>query len=151
MFKIFFLFYYTFFISGKLQAASFFQKICPVAFLLFCCQKHHLRIISRFCIFLFTFREGIDKAECAEVELCVISIQAPAERTTEQQLQPGRLLQISILAPAKGAARLARSTDHTAPDFNPCSREGSDRHGDRREAAVADFNPHSREGSDAYP
>ena len=55
---------------------------------------------------------------------------------------------ISIHAPARGATTLGYSFRCYRSDFNPRSREGSDRFADISTFGPSNFNPRSREGSD---
>ena len=55
---------------------------------------------------------------------------------------------ISIHAPVKGATGKPLDRVPVSQNFNPRSREGSDRAGPLIYVAVRDFNPRSREGSD---
>ena len=55
---------------------------------------------------------------------------------------------ISIHAPVKGATDRGLHFQTASVDFNPRSREGSDRTGATAVPILADFNPRSREGSD---
>ncbi len=102
-----------------------------------------------------------------------ISIHAPARGATDGDATPSPLLIISIHAPARGATRSmtkSRSSvrfQSTLPrgerqagrdperggsrDFNPRSREGSDRPGYGSRGSPPNFNPRSREGSDHKP
>ena len=57
-----------------------------------------------------------------------ISIHAPAKGATSTQKRWKTSRKISIHAPAKGATAAALATHTCRPDFNPRSREGSDRH-----------------------
>ena len=56
---------------------------------------------------------------------------------------------ISIHAPAKGATNAVLQKVISFADFNPRSREGSDRGSRRSLQLLVYFNPRSREGSDA--
>ena len=58
-------------------------------------------------------------------------------------------LVISIHAPAKGATDNTIDTLDLQVNFNPRSREGSDRNQFGRNRICHDFNPRSREGSDS--
>ena len=57
---------------------------------------------------------------------------------------------ISIHAPARGATWLWALDNADQDDFNPRSREGSDKIGKIVFLSKSDFNPRSREGSDFY-
>ena len=55
---------------------------------------------------------------------------------------------ISIHAPARGATKHFRYFISGIHDFNPRSREGSDKNAESEQWVSLDFNPRSREGSD---
>ena len=116
-------------------------------------------------------REGSDIFRIPASKLpYVISIHAPARGATPSSLLPVPESRISIHAPARGATFYHSSCHHSRYDFNPRSREGSDKyyvyfarfafisiHAPARGATsnswiywtnVAYFNPRSREGSD---
>ena len=57
-------------------------------------------------------------------------------------------MEISIHAPARGATEIPMMSPLIYTDFNPRSREGSDRRHSRIVAVKHNFNPRSREGSD---
>ena len=76
-----------------------------------------------------------------------ISIHAPAKGATRQVVDPFCYLLISIHAPAKGAT-LTFSLSDKLCDFNPRSREGSDKTIFLCCHRNPYFNPRSREGSD---
>ena len=61
-----------------------------------------------------------------------------------------KLLGISIHAPAKGATGCYKKQCYYGWDFNPRSREGSDRNPRIISTISKDFNPRSREGSDYF-
>ena len=77
-----------------------------------------------------------------------ISIHAPARGATGRRDSRFRFLDISIHAPARGATAVCRINDCRSVNFNPRSREGSDRHFSSSVCVNDDFNPRSREGSD---
>ena len=62
--------------------------------------------------------------------------------------EAGKSIPISIHAPAKGATIEGRFINSNQLDFNPRSREGSDRPGKSEKRGLLYFNPRSREGSD---
>ena len=102
--------------------------------------------------------------------MVTISIHAPAKGATRQPRPLGKFKGISIHAPAKGATASGNGYYLFNRDFNPRSREGSDRripsvyyqpyisiHAPAKGATIdvdcvvcphCDFNPRSREGSD---
>ena len=77
-----------------------------------------------------------------------ISIHAPAKGATLVKAETDRDTWISIHAPAKGATGGRGAAGGLVSDFNPRSREGSDKHWCAAYMQEADFNPRSREGSD---
>ena len=77
-----------------------------------------------------------------------ISIHAPARGATISVDFPALLRPISIHAPARGATLLSFAIPALAENFNPRSREGSDKDLRRRLTTSNYFNPRSREGSD---
>ena len=117
-------------------------------------------------------REGSDYNSRYCYCVANISIHAPAKGATVPHLSEHYRIAISIHAPAKGATpcRYRRSAVHagfqsTLPrrerrrsgagncqrwDFNPRSREGSDRETLDTITFKNNFNPRSREGSDLF-
>ena len=100
---------------------------------------------------------------------CKISIRAPARGATDTVCNNTHRIRISIRAPARGATKIKdfrddmvqfqsalprgerprpRQKQRPPENFNPRSREGSDRRGIASFVSVFDFNPRSREGSD---
>ena len=77
-----------------------------------------------------------------------ISIHAPARGATFEPALITFEQVISIHAPARGATTLGYSFRCYRSDFNPRSREGSDRFADISTFGPSNFNPRSREGSD---
>ena len=61
------------------------------------------------------------------IRISIISIHAPARGATRVRLVCCRRLAISIHAPARGATAPAQTVKSYTVDFNPRSREGSDR------------------------
>ena len=91
-------------------------------------------------------------ATTASVELSdnsIISIHAPAKGATIAFQSYNSRVCISIHAPAKGATVLVYVLQIGYENFNPRSREGSDRAIDSPSMLNVNFNPRSREGSDA--
>ena len=80
-----------------------------------------------------------------------ISIHAPAKGATPWEPAQDGYRAISIHAPAKGATIEGRFINSNQLDFNPRSREGSDRPGKSEKRGLLYFNPRSREGSDTFP
>ena len=83
-----------------------------------------------------------ERPDCKGIQtpfIPTISIHAPAKgatsATARREDQPG----ISIHAPAKGATLPGRHARHRAHDFNPRSREGSDREIRRKQIARCEF------------
>ena len=77
-----------------------------------------------------------------------ISIHAPARGATKANLTDAIGVIISIHAPARGATQVPTCSNPLLSNFNPRSREGSDRIRCSLILRVAHFNPRSREGSD---
>ena len=77
-----------------------------------------------------------------------ISIHAPAKGATTWIRCNGSNWRISIHAPAKGATKGDTTELKEYADFNPRSREGSDRIARKSPMCIHYFNPRSREGSD---
>ena len=95
-------------------------------------------------------REGSDPGECDSTALILnISIHAPVKGATKQRSATLTHNMISIHAPVKGATIIIATVRLIAADFNPRSREGSDRPVWPMPRIPPDFNPRSREGSDA--
>ena len=78
----------------------------------------------------------------------LISIHAPVKGATPSHCAKRPSLGISIHAPVKGATSSATDTGARGRNFNPRSREGSDRRCSLCFFRCSDFNPRSREGSD---
>ncbi len=81
----------------------------------------------------------------------IISIHAPAKGATPESISRPLLSAISIHAPAKGATKCSIILIKHHINFNPRSREGSDRNPRIISTISKDFNPRSREGSDKSP
>ena len=77
-----------------------------------------------------------------------ISIRAPAKGATHSICAFVHDFPISIRAPAKGATLLSVPCNNSFSNFNPRSREGSDRTDLDWWRLRVHFNPRSREGSD---
>ena len=77
-----------------------------------------------------------------------ISIHAPVKGATVDVFDTIHLQPISIHAPVKGATPAKPGFYKDTLDFNPRSREGSDRTTDDQRSQCRYFNPRSREGSD---
>ena len=114
-------------------------------------------------------REGSDKGYAIIANLVAISIHAPARGATPLMVKIMPSSFISIHAPARGATEnaaadakitgfqstlprgerlLASGSLFRPADFNPRSREGSDRRISRISSQNLNFNPRSREGRD---
>ncbi len=77
-----------------------------------------------------------------------ISIHAPARGATHKVFEYANDSIISIHAPARGATYCRGSGICASSNFNPRSREGSDKRFNSIVKLLAYFNPRSREGSD---
>ena len=81
-------------------------------------------------------------------QMLFISIHAPARGATKLSVYGSAYFAISIHAPARGATNVVNQTHHGKEDFNPRSREGSDKTLCIWKCILCNFNPRSREGSD---
>ena len=72
-------------------------------------------------------REGSDALKQSAFCIIIISIHAPARGATSSPCYAITIIDISIHAPARGATQSGLDTFSTISNFNPRSREGSDR------------------------
>ena len=78
-----------------------------------------------------------------------ISIHAPARGATRLRVRGLIFMPISIHAPARGATIIPAHPKLIIYNFNPRSREGSDKEQYSCNRSGDNFNPRSREGSDS--
>ena len=95
-------------------------------------------------------REGSDSLAFSIRVILFISIHAPAKGATFKLSTALTFPEISIHAPAKGATKEHTEKQADFADFNPRSREGSDKLVKYELDDSTDFNPRSREGSDSF-
>ena len=95
-------------------------------------------------------REGSDGNNDAEQHTVVQEFQSTLPRRERRQDRHGIAIEvkISIHAPAKGATFYWLPIIEHVNNFNPRSREGSDKCRCAESNLMPDFNPRSREGSD---
>ena len=101
------------------------------------------------------FQSTLPRGERLLHKLCIgllsyISIHAPARGATPLLLCITLGYRISIHAPARGATRQGGYRQGGDGNFNPRSREGSDKKGQAENVCPFYFNPRSREGSDKH-